>query len=206
MTVSDLTLGGHKVWVFQDLSQTTLRQKEGSEQNYSLPDKAHVKYQRSFLCKCILRHQEQQRITKGKRWQLKSWRSWNAWGNVWNAEGFSIILPWVREGRAAKPERGELQNAEQGREESGKNHWREGEARGETENRETEKMEGKRMAQGHKQRLLASDEHSSTPQPHSQQWRTWESLDDSGKEETNIPFFQMRDEFAHGARWIFPWE
>lgn len=81
------------------------------------------------------------------------------------------MLSRVREGRAAKPQRGELQNAEQEREESGKNHWREGEARGGMENRETEKMEGKRMAQGHKQRLLASDEHSSTPQPHSQRSR-----------------------------------
>lgn len=150
MTVSDLTLGGHKVWVFQDLSQTTLRQKEGSEQNYSLPDKAHVKYQRSSLCKCILRHQEQQRITKGKRWQLKSWRSWNAWGNVWNVEGFSIQLSWVRKSRAAKPQRGELQNAKQEMEgslERRGSSWGNGE-------QEIERMEGKRMVQGHKQRLV----------------------------------------------------
>lgn len=68
-------------------------------------------------------------------------------------EGFSIILSWVREGRAAKPQRGELQNAKQKREESGKNQWRGGEARGEMRNRETEEMEGKRLVQGHKQRL-----------------------------------------------------
>lgn len=75
MTVSDLSLGGLKVQVFQDLSQTTLRKKEGSEQNYSLPDKAHIKYRRSFLCKCILTHHEQQYIIKEKRQQLKASRS-----------------------------------------------------------------------------------------------------------------------------------
>lgn len=162
MTVSDLTLGGHKVWVFQDLSQTTLRQKEGSEQNYSLPDKAHVKYQRSSLCKCILRHQEQQRITKGKRWQLKSWRSWNAWGNVWNVEGFSIKLSWVRKSRAAKPQRGELQNAKQEMEESLERRgssWGNG-------IRRLREWKGKGWSRVTNK---GSDEHSSTPRPHRDQ-------------------------------------
>lgn len=68
-------------------------------------------------------------------------------------EGFSIKLSWVREGRAAKPQRGKLQNAKQGREESGRNHCRERDAGREMENRETEKMEGKRVVQGHKQRF-----------------------------------------------------
>lgn len=65
-------------------------------------------------------------------------------------EGLSIKLSWLREGRAAKAQGGELQNAKQEREEAGENHWR---ARGEMQNRENEEMEGKRRAQGHRQRL-----------------------------------------------------
>lgn len=111
MTVSDLTPRGQKVPVFQDLSQTTLRKKEGSEQNYSLPDKAHVKYRRSFLCKCILTHQEQQYIIKGKRRQLKALRSWNAWRNGWSTVYFSKKLCRARGRTAAKPKRQSQQKA-----------------------------------------------------------------------------------------------
>lgn len=190
MTVSDLSLGGHTAQVFQDLSQTTSMKKEGSEQNYSLPDKVQVKYRRSFLCKCILTHQEQQYIIKGKRRQLKSLRSWNAWGSVWNTVYFSIILYCIRERIAAKPKRWEYQDAKRDCEESlhygyakdvcemgqqlgkGGTSWGKRSPSSNAENRGMEKMGGKRTVRVQKQRTAAVGECSSMPRPQGRQLRT----------------------------------